>query len=119
MLLVLPQFDSLNSQSVLWVQKVHDEGRGDDLQVEEVKGVTHGWTQFPDSWINEEYRSKKLDAFRRAREFLKDIWGLESCGGDGVELTNESEHAGCAASEILDEHSPQSDDHNPKTTTSM
>lgn len=77
MLLVLPQFDSLNSQSLLWIQKVHDEGRADDLSVEEVKGVVHGWTQFPDSWISEEHRKLKLEAFRKAREFLQEWWHLD------------------------------------------
>jgi hypothetical protein len=76
MLLILPQFDSLNSQSLLWVQKVHDQGRGDDLSIEEVPGVVHGWTQFPDSWISEEHRKLKLEAFTRAREFLGRWWGV-------------------------------------------
>ncbi|KIX97374.1 uncharacterized protein Z520_06826 [Fonsecaea multimorphosa CBS 102226] len=78
MLLILPQFDSLNAQSLTWIQKVRDEGRGEDLVVEEVKGVVHGWTQFPDSWISEPERKLKLDAFRRARVFLEDYWHLDS-----------------------------------------
>ncbi|EXJ54246.1 hypothetical protein A1O7_09583 [Cladophialophora yegresii CBS 114405] len=77
-LLVLPQFDSLNSQSLLWVQKVHDQGRGADLLVEAVKGVVHGWTQFPDSWISEEHRKLKLEAFTKARAFLFEWWHLGS-----------------------------------------
>ena len=83
MLLILPQFDSLNAQSTLWVQKIHDEGRGADLSVEEVKGVCHGWTQFPDSWISEEHRKLKLEAFRKAREFLQKCWHLEDDKDDG------------------------------------
>ncbi len=85
MLLVLPQFDSLNSQSLLWIQKVHNDGRGTDLSVEEVKGVVHGWTQFPDSWISEEHRKLKLEAFRKAREFLHDWWHLGHDNDDDVQ----------------------------------
>ena len=77
MFLVLPQFDSLNSQSLIWVQKVKDGGRGADLFVKEVKGVVHGWTQFPDSWISEEHRELKAEAFEKASEFLEAWWGLK------------------------------------------
>ncbi|ETI26802.1 hypothetical protein G647_10247 [Cladophialophora carrionii CBS 160.54] len=85
-LLVLPQFDSLNSQSLLWIQKVHDQGRGADLSVEEVKGVVHGWTQFPDSWISEEHRKLKVEAFARARAFLFEWWHLDREKGDDVQV---------------------------------
>jgi acetyl esterase/lipase len=91
LLLVLPQFDSLNAQSLLWIQKVQTEGRADDLFVEEVQGVGHGWTQFPDSWISDEHRRLKLMAFERARGFLSHWWGLDR---EQDENGNVSETAG-------------------------
>ncbi|KAH0829593.1 putative lipase 2 protein [Fonsecaea pedrosoi] len=113
MLLVLPQFDSLNEQSMTWIQKVRDEGRGDDLIVEEVKGVVHGWTQFPDSWISDLERKLKLDAFRRAREFLEDHWHLDtrlaveteviSHDKDGVRQSSTSIDTAAAGSQNLGE----------------
>lgn len=75
--LVLPQFDSLNGQSLVWVKKVQHEGRGADLTVAEFKGVMHGWTQFPDSWISDEHRGLKKEAFEKAREFVGMIWNPE------------------------------------------
>ena len=98
MLLVLPQFDSLNSQSLLWVQKVHDEGRREDLDVEQVKGVHHGWTQFPDSWISEEHRKLKVRAFTMARQFLEKWWHLDELEegereGDGEGAEDKGEKA--------------------------
>lgn len=77
MLLVLPQFDSLHAQSVAWVQKVHDQGRGRDLTVQEFQGVVHGWTQFPDSWLGDEARRAKYEAFAQASRFLRDAWNPE------------------------------------------
>lgn len=75
MFLVLPQFDSLNEQSLVWIDKVRDEDRGGDLLVEEVQGVVHGWTQFPDAWLEEGHRVLKRQVFDRARTFLAVWWG--------------------------------------------
>lgn len=75
--LVLPQIDTLNHQSQVWIQKVRDEGRGEDLSVEEVKGVVHGWTQFPDSWLNDESRKLKWEVFDKARQFLETHWNMQ------------------------------------------
>lgn len=75
--LVLPQFDSLHESSVVWVDKVRAEGRGGDLIVEDVLGVTHGWTQFPDGFISEEHRKLKVQVFEKARTFLSVWWDLE------------------------------------------
>jgi acetyl esterase/lipase len=74
-LLILPELDSLSDQSWKWVDKVADEGRGSDLEVEHYKGEMHGWTQFPDSWIKtEESKKKKYDSFERAAEFVGKWW---------------------------------------------
>ncbi|KAL2397822.1 hypothetical protein ABEF93_005382 [Exophiala dermatitidis] len=78
--LLLPQYDTLHSQSIVWIQKVKDEGRMHDLTVEEVKGVVHGWTQFPDSWISEEERRLKAETFRKARCFVEAFWAPEVKG---------------------------------------
>jgi acetyl esterase/lipase len=74
-MLVLPELDSLSSQSLIWVKKVEDEGRKDDLTIVPVPKMMHGWTQFPDSWLKtEEERTAKYEVFRRAREFVEKIW---------------------------------------------
>jgi acetyl esterase/lipase len=77
MLLVLPEMDTLAEQSEIWARKVEAEGRGGDLQVERVRGVLHGWTQFPDSWLKEEERRLKWEMFDKAREFVKSAWESE------------------------------------------
>ena len=74
MLLVLPEWDTLAEQSEVWVQKVGREGMGKDLTVERARGVVHGWTQFPDSWLGEEGRRLKGDVFEKAREFVARCW---------------------------------------------
>ncbi|KEF57669.1 uncharacterized protein A1O9_05587 [Exophiala aquamarina CBS 119918] len=87
--LVLPQFDSLNGQSLDWIEKVRAEGRGSDLIVEDVKGVTHGWTQFPDGFISDEHRKLKVEVFRKARVFLGvwwDVTGMKSGHADLKEV---------------------------------
>jgi acetyl esterase/lipase len=78
MLLILPELDTLAEQSDVWIEKVADEGRSKDLSVAKVKGVVHGWTQFPDSWLSEEHRKLKMDMFDLARDFVAKSWGL-SC----------------------------------------
>lgn len=74
MLLVLPELDTLASQSDIWIQKVAEQGRSADLSVEKVGGVVHGWTQFPDSWLSEEHRKLKMDAFNEAKDFVAKLW---------------------------------------------
>lgn len=75
MLLILPELDSLSEQSQVWVKKVRDDGRGADLEVVDVKGEMHGWTQFPDAWLkSEESKRRKYDCFERAEEFVRHWW---------------------------------------------
>ena len=38
--------------------------------MEKVRGVVHGWTQFPNSWLSEEHRKLKADIFDKARDFV-------------------------------------------------
>lgn len=74
MFLVLPELDTLASQSDTWVEKVWNEGRKGDLRVERVRGVVHGWTQFPDSWLTEENKRSKAEVFNKARDFINKTW---------------------------------------------
>lgn len=78
MLLVLPELDTLASQSDVWVKKVAEEGRSAHLSVQKVGGVVHGWTQFPDSWLSEEQRRLKISVFDEARDFVAKSWSSES-----------------------------------------
>jgi len=78
MFLVLPEMDTLASQSDTWIEKIKDEGRKADLSVERVRGVVHGWTQFPDSWLMDEHRKLKMDVFNKARDFVAKAWEIET-----------------------------------------
>jgi len=74
MLLILPELDTLAEQSDVWISKVAEEGREGDLNVEKIKGVVHGWTQFPDSWLSEEHRKLKVEVFNKSRDFITGAW---------------------------------------------
>ncbi|KPI43577.1 uncharacterized protein AB675_6972 [Cyphellophora attinorum] len=88
MLLVLPELDSLSQQSQTWVAKMRHEGRGADLEVVEVKGEMHGWTQFPDPWLKtEESKRRKYECFERAEGWVGGWWWI---GREGKE---QGEHA--------------------------
>ncbi len=89
-MLILPQFDTLHHQSIVWVQKVHEQGRGADLSVVEVNGVVHGWTQFPDSWLDDDSRGSKWEIFDKAKMFLETYWNPERKDMD-IELVNSNE----------------------------
>jgi len=86
MLLVLPDLDTLTAYSGRWVDKVTAAGRRDDLSIENVKGVLHGWTQFPDAWLNDEQKRLKMQTFDRARDFVREAWtaqnGVASYGAE-------------------------------------
>lgn len=74
MLLVLPGLDDLAEQSEAWVEKVQDGGRGDDLKVERFPTMKHGWTQMPESWLNEEQKQTRRAIFDKTVGFTRDIW---------------------------------------------
>lgn len=74
MQLILPALDSLNEQSEVWVKKVVKDGRGEHLEIERIPGVKHGWTQFPDGWLNEVDRAKKVDIFDKTTNFIRRTW---------------------------------------------
>lgn len=73
-LLVLPEIDSLAEQSEVWVKKVAAEGRDDDLVVENFENMKHGWTQMPPSWLSEEERNTRLEAFEKTVAFTSSVW---------------------------------------------
>ena len=78
MLLILPELDTLAEQSEAWVEKVRREGRGENLKVMRYEGMKHGWTQFPVSWLGEEERRVRLEAFEAAVSFVRESWDAES-----------------------------------------
>ncbi|EPQ26521.1 uncharacterized protein PFL1_05843 [Pseudozyma flocculosa PF-1] len=74
--LVLAELDSLSEQSKAWVAKIEDhKNKTDDVVIEEVKGVKHGWTQMPNSWLTAEERLLKQACFEKARAFTEWAWG--------------------------------------------
>lgn len=77
-LLVLPELDSLSEQSETWVKKVAEAGREDDLVVERFKGMKHGWTQMPGSWLNEEERRTTAEIFEKTVTFVRSAWAQKT-----------------------------------------
>ena len=73
-LLVLPGLDSLAAQSEIWVKKLNESGRGDHLQVERYPKMKHGWTQMPDSWLQDEERKLKAEIYDKTIAYVRDIW---------------------------------------------
>ncbi|KAK5101622.1 hypothetical protein LTS08_004080 [Lithohypha guttulata] len=73
-LLVLAEMDTLSLQNEIWLQKVRDAGREKDVSIEKFLGVTHGWTQFPDSWLDADALSQKYEAQNKAVDFARGYW---------------------------------------------
>ena len=73
-LLILPELDSLAEQSETWVKKLQENGRGQHLRVERYKGMKHGWTQMPVSWLGLAERQTRIESFEIARDFVKKVW---------------------------------------------
>jgi acetyl esterase/lipase len=69
-LLVLPELDSLSQQSEVWIRKMKDEGKGEQLAIERARGMRHGWTQFPELFLTEEETREKDEVFDRAVHFI-------------------------------------------------
>ncbi|RMZ85270.1 hypothetical protein DV738_g376, partial [Chaetothyriales sp. CBS 135597] len=85
-MLVLPELDSLSEQSMAWIEKLAQEGRSADLDVVQVPGVMHGWTQFPDSWLkSDDERAKKAMVFDTARRFVQQVWNSGTFGAGSME----------------------------------
>jgi len=73
-LLILAEKDSLSIQNEVWAQKAIDAGRGKDVSIQKFMGVSHGWTQFPDSFLDRSALDKKYEAHNKAIEFVRDHW---------------------------------------------
>jgi hypothetical protein len=78
LLLVLPELDTLAEQSEVWVKEMQIAGRGEDLQVERYQGMTHGWTQMPDGWLDETQKQMKKDIFDKTVVFTRTLWNQAS-----------------------------------------
>ena len=81
MMLILPERDSLAEQSEVWVRKVEDykagrEERETILTVQRYAGMVHGWTQFPDAWLDAEAKRVKMECFEEAVRFVGRAWEL-------------------------------------------
>jgi len=70
-LLILPEIDTLAQQSEVWVRKMEEEGNDKNLTVERIKGIYHGWTQFPDFFLDSNARAQKVVIMRKTMEFLR------------------------------------------------
>lgn len=86
MLLVLPGLDDLAEQSETWVTKVQEGGRGNDLKVERFQDMKHGWTQMPESWLNEEEKKSRADIFDETVSFVYDIWSGRTAQAAGSKV---------------------------------
>lgn len=73
-LLILAEKDGLTPQNEEWFEKVVAAGRGKDIRLEKYLGVSHGWTQFPDAWIDQHARDTKREAHGKAVEFVREMW---------------------------------------------
>jgi len=71
--LVLPEIDSLGPQGEEWVKKMGREGRDDDLLVKRYPGMKHGWTQFPDVFLNKKAKAEKYRVFQEVLDYLDDV----------------------------------------------
>ena len=70
-LLILPELDSLAQQSEVWISRMKDEGKEDQLtSIERARGMRHGWTQYPEIFLTEEGIRKKNEVFARAVRFV-------------------------------------------------
>ncbi|KAI9724197.1 MAG: hypothetical protein M1828_003942 [Chrysothrix sp. TS-e1954] len=75
--LVLAELDTLTSQGVTWTTEMKAHGRGNDVTVDQYKGMKHGWTQFPESFLKDDERRARDDAWEKSIQFLKNCWKAE------------------------------------------
>lgn len=74
-LVILAEKDNLTPQNEIWVQKAINEGRGNDIRLDKYLGVVHGYTQFPDSWLDEHTLHAKIETHNKAVDFVRGWWG--------------------------------------------
>lgn len=73
-LLLLAEKDSLSIQNEVWAEKAIEAGRDKNVSIQKFMGVVHGWTQFPDSWLDGSALSNKYEAHNKAVEFVRGHW---------------------------------------------
>lgn len=75
-LAILPALDTLSASNEAWITSMHDHhhNANEILTVERVLGVLHGWTQFPDGFLDEDAKVKKKEVFELAVRFVKELW---------------------------------------------
>lgn len=73
-LLLLAEKDSLSKQNEDWAGVMADVGRAGHVVVQKFMGVVHGWTQFPDSWLDAGGLASKFEAHDKAVEFVRSCW---------------------------------------------
>lgn len=71
--LILAGKDNLSHQNEQWIKKAANEGRT-DVRMDKYEGVLHGWTQFPDGWLDQHNRDTKIEAHNKAVGFVRDMW---------------------------------------------
>jgi dienelactone hydrolase len=74
---VLAEIDDLTSQNDEWISKASQAGRSNDIVVDRYENQTHGWTQMPETWLNDEQRRTREDAFNKTVAFIKSTWAGE------------------------------------------
>ncbi|KIW00034.1 uncharacterized protein PV09_08386 [Verruconis gallopava] len=74
---VLAEVDALTPQNDEWLSKASKAGRSDDIVVHRYEDQTHGWTQMPETWLNEEQRRTREDAYNKTIAFIKSTWTNE------------------------------------------
>ena len=79
-LLLVAEKDSLTLQNEVWMRKASAEGRGNHVFIQKYMGVPHGWTQFPDSWLDANALTTKYEAFDRGVEFVRGYWKPQVVG---------------------------------------
>ena len=80
-LLLLAEKDSLSIQNEVWVKRAIEAGRKEDVSIQKFMGVVHGWTQFPDQWLDSSALSTKYEAHNKAVEFVQGHWAAASEDG--------------------------------------
>ena len=75
--LVLAELDALTAQGVRWATEMKAQGRDGDVQLEQHRNMKHGWTQFPESFLTDDERRARDEAWNSSVEFLRRCWSTE------------------------------------------
>jgi len=81
-LLILSGLDTLWEQSEIWVKKVTEEGRINDIMVMRYSDRKHGWAQIPEIALSKEERKTRLEVLEECVRFAAVTWE----GRDPIEV---------------------------------